>query len=168
MKTWKSRLRDNYASLDEWKAYSDIYNLASRLGYDSDEAAWADNPMIQGSVNPSDFKVVKASRIPPLSNGATYGYDGEGKRVCTGSRMGRRNSIPHDTGNAKLHLRKLRWVDGDYDAGGAYWGNTGKDSLWRATGESETEQIEIFVRAVSRNQARTEVSKLVPQARFYR
>ena len=55
---WKSKLQENYDSLEEFIQYSDTYGLAERLGYGSPEEAWEDNPMIQGGTDPSDFKKV--------------------------------------------------------------------------------------------------------------
>lgn len=55
---WKARLQDNYSSFDEWTAFSQAYGLAERLGYKSDEEAWTANPILQGSTNPADFKVI--------------------------------------------------------------------------------------------------------------
>lgn len=72
-----------------------------------------------------------------------------------GAPMGCRNFIPLDIEtNTKLNIRKLKWIDGDYTANGAYWGNTGKDFIYRATGETETERVEIFVRAENHKQAK--------------
>lgn len=56
---WRMRLRKNYASLEEFEAYDSVYNLAKRLGYKSAKTAWRYNPMIEGSVNPSDFRKVR-------------------------------------------------------------------------------------------------------------
>lgn len=55
---WKARLQDNYASYREWETYSDTYGLAGRLGYTTSAEAWAANPMVQGSANPKDFRLV--------------------------------------------------------------------------------------------------------------
>lgn len=52
---WQCRLQYNYTDFEHFKSYSDIYALAEKLGYDSAEDAWDDNPLIQGSVDPSDF-----------------------------------------------------------------------------------------------------------------
>ena len=57
-KVSKGKLQKNYNSFDEFKSYSEIYNLHVRLGYDTVEEAWEDNPMIQWSTDPSDFKKV--------------------------------------------------------------------------------------------------------------
>jgi hypothetical protein len=55
---WRSRLQDNYAGYEEWCGYSDMYGLAGRLGFPSNEAAWEANPTIEGSTNPADFRTV--------------------------------------------------------------------------------------------------------------
>lgn len=52
---WQAFLRENYASREEWEAYSETYGLAERLGYATADEAWDDNPYIQGGVNPGDF-----------------------------------------------------------------------------------------------------------------
>ena len=86
-----------------------------------------------------------------------------------GAQMGRPNRIPADIETAgKLYLEKLEWVDGDYDYGGCYWGNGGVDNVWRASGESATEQVEIFVRAMNRDQAKDEVRLAFRFAKFFR
>ncbi len=59
---WKSKLRQQYSSFDEWKDYSDTYGLAKRLGFNSAEEAWKANPTVQGSTDPKDFKIVKEQR----------------------------------------------------------------------------------------------------------
>lgn len=60
-KGWRCRLRENYASIQEWRHYSAIYGLADRLGFVSAASAWAANPVIEGSVEPGDFRIVKVS-----------------------------------------------------------------------------------------------------------
>ena len=58
---WRCRLRANYDdSLSQFQAYADAYNLVARLGYPNAEAAWKANPVIEGSVNPGDFRMVRA------------------------------------------------------------------------------------------------------------
>ena len=86
-----------------------------------------------------------------------------------GAPLGRHNSIPADIITAsKLYLEKLGWVDGDYDVGGAYWGNVGSDNVYRATGETHTETVEIFVRAKDREEAKAKVREEFKEARFFR
>jgi hypothetical protein len=55
---YQSTLRANYSSFEEFEAYDQGYNLAERLGFESAQEAWEANPVIQGSVNPEDFKVI--------------------------------------------------------------------------------------------------------------
>lgn len=124
-----------------------------------------------------------APALPPLRDGSTYFTNEHGEKVCTGSQMGRRDSLP-ETREAralpcKLRLVRLTWHDGDYDAGGAYWGSTrapGKgrrlgaplDFIFRAAGDVGEERAEIFIRAANREQARAAVLAKLPGARFYR
>lgn len=55
------KLRDNYdGDAVVWEMASELYGLHTKLGYETPELAWADNPTIQVSVNPSDFRKVKA------------------------------------------------------------------------------------------------------------
>lgn len=101
-------------------------------------------------------------KAPYLENGTTGFINEHGERVCTGSQMGRRNIIPADYANERLNLHKVPFVDGAYDAGGAYWG--APENLWCAWGESATEQLQIFVRAKDRTNARLAVNQLLIQA----
>ena len=52
---WQSRLQKNYASFAEFERYSEIYGLHSRLGFSDALSAWEQNPLVRGSVQPSDF-----------------------------------------------------------------------------------------------------------------
>ncbi len=82
-----------------------------------------------------------------------------------GSDMGRRDIMPADLRQPiKLQMERLRWVDGDYDQGGAYWGGGNGDDIYCAF----TEEVRIYVRAVSREHAKAEVRLQLPAARFYR
>lgn len=65
-----------------------------------------------------------------------------------GSNMGRRNYVGKA---AKLYVQRVRFCDGCYDVGGAYWGLPA--DLWCAF----TEDLEtmVFVRADSRKDAKT-------------
>lgn len=57
---WQCRLRANYdRSFAQFESYDRTYNLAKRLGYKTAANAWKANPLIQGSVNPSDFRKVR-------------------------------------------------------------------------------------------------------------
>ena len=56
---WVMRLQDNYDSdFEQFEGYCGAYGLLPRLGFEDAQAAWDANPMIQGSTNPADFKVV--------------------------------------------------------------------------------------------------------------
>jgi hypothetical protein len=60
LKGSEQRLQRRYDSFVEFQAYSDTYGLATRLGYKSAETAWKANPLVQSSVEPSDFRKVRA------------------------------------------------------------------------------------------------------------
>ena len=78
-----------------------------------------------------------------------------------GAPMGRPNSIPKDIQTAgKLYLEKLVWV-GDYDKGGSYWGNSGGTDIYRCCGKTATNNIEIFTRAKSRDEAKKSIRKVL-------
>lgn len=82
--------------------------------------------------------------------------------------MGRRDLLPDDrTEPVKLRMKRLRFVDGGYDQGGAYWGSPA--NLYRARGESEAQdtQIELFVRGKNRGAAKDAVRLILPNARFF-
>lgn len=55
---WQQRLRDVYESEGEFEQYCSIYGNHIRLGFNSPEEAWDANPLIEGSVEPSDYRVV--------------------------------------------------------------------------------------------------------------
>lgn len=85
-----------------------------------------------------------------------------------GAPMGRPDITPDHNNPIKLHLRKLRWVDGDYDEGAAYWGYVRGEHIYRAVGYGKEELNELFVRAKSREDARKQVLEVFPRAKFYR
>lgn len=58
-KGWQNRLRKNYDSFEEFEYYSSIYGIHSRLGYKSAQEAWESNPLIRGSIIPSDLEVIR-------------------------------------------------------------------------------------------------------------
>jgi hypothetical protein len=82
-------------------------------------------------------------------------------KACSkfGADMGRRNQTEGKP--EKLHLQRVRLVDGDYDTGGAYWGG-GRNTLplYCAFSPDDTENeppIRLFVRASDRAGARINV-----------
>ena len=55
---WQGLLRNQYGSFAEFKSFSEMYGLHTRLGYKSPISAWRSNPVVQGSVIPSDYRKV--------------------------------------------------------------------------------------------------------------
>ena len=102
-------------------------------------------------------------------NGMRYGFDKDGNRICTGAMMGRGNTLP-DNPNipCKLRMVKSDWVDGDYDQGGCYWGNTHDGiSIYWAFGDCGEVRTEVFVRARNRQEAKEAVREHLPLATFF-
>ena len=87
-----------------------------------------------------------------------------------GADMGRRDIMPEDPSKPiKLWLQRLKWVDGDYDQGGAYWGHIPGDSIycaWSNDGAENDTGVRIYVRAKTKQQAKDEVLALLPTALF--
>lgn len=91
-----------------------------------------------------------------------------------GAPMGRMNRIPterikgvlhYNVGpECKLYLRRLDFVDGCYDTGGAYWGAPA--NLWHAVNADRT--VEVFVRADSREEAKDAVREILPTVEFFK
>lgn len=55
---WQCRLQENYTDFTEFQIYAELWLLHLRLSYKTIRGAWRANPLIQGSVNPSDFRRV--------------------------------------------------------------------------------------------------------------
>jgi YD repeat-containing protein len=93
-----------------------------------------------------------------LPSGLTYGYDAAGKRVCTGTQMGRRDTLPDDPLSCStLIVTQLAFCDGDYDAWGAYWG--GGDPIYCAWNHLG---VRVFVRAKNRKEAFVDLQAIFP------
>jgi hypothetical protein len=95
------------------------------------------------------------------------------RRACSqyGASMGRQNTLPENpAAPVRLSLVRLRWVDGDYDAGGAYWGRVAGTWIFRALGDADDGETvaELYVRAESREAAKAAIRARVPGASFYR
>jgi hypothetical protein len=60
---YQCRLQENYDSFEQWEAYADMYSLHLKLGFKSPKTAWDANPIIQGSVDPSDFRKIGVNKI---------------------------------------------------------------------------------------------------------
>jgi hypothetical protein len=88
-----------------------------------------------------------------------------------GASMGRPDTLPDNpAAPVRLSLVRLRWHDGDYDAGGAYWGRTAGTWIYRAIGDADGGDTvaELYIRAGSREEAKARILRRVPGATFYR
>ena len=95
------------------------------------------------------------------------------RRACSqyGASMGRPDTLPDNpAAPVRLSLVRLRWVDGDYDSGGAYWGRVRGTWIFRALGDADDGETvaEVYVRADSRDAAKEKIRRRVPGATFYR
>lgn len=85
-----------------------------------------------------------------------------------GAPMGRRSDLLTDV-VGKVRLQRVPFVDGDYDPGGAYWGGgRGTQPLFCAWGETEDEQVEYYLRAADREDAKAKLLAFFPGLKFYR
>lgn len=67
----------------------------------------------------------------------------------------------------KFHLQHVKFEDGCYDLGGAYWGSPA--NLYCAwVDDPEDGEVRMFVRAASHEKAKRLVREAYPNARFYR
>jgi len=81
-----------------------------------------------------------------------------------GAPMGRSYVMNDD--NAKVHLFRVKMVDGDYDDGGAYWGGYPSEPLFCAR-DDEGDVLQ-FLRAPNREAAKADLQEQYPNMRFYR
>ena len=91
--------------------------------------------------------------VPPQPVSCTYGAP-----------MGRRNSIIDPDDSQRYHVRRVPFVDGCYDRGGAYWG--GPANLWHA--QSADHEFWLYVRAPSRAAAIQMIREEIPNAKFFK
>jgi hypothetical protein len=59
-------------------------------------------------------------------------------------------------------------VDGDYDAGGAYWGYNGCNHVYWAYGDLDEVHAMIFIRGMTRAEAKVTIRSFLPNVTFYR
>ena len=81
-----------------------------------------------------------------------------------GSPMGRR-SDPVEELTGKVRLRKVPFVDGDYDPGGAYWGGGSAPPLYCAW---DYDSHVYYLRAPDREEAKHMLFHLNPTILFHR
>jgi len=69
----------------------------------------------------------------------------------------------------KFYLQRIRFVDGDYDPAGTYWGGgCGTQPLWGYMAEDDEALVRGFVRAKNRALAKIKINEEYPNARFFR
>lgn len=92
-----------------------------------------------------------------------------------GAGMGRRNRFPPEsdgfkkTDPIKLRLQRLVLTDGRcYDSGGAYWGAGSAKRGWIYCAFSDDNTVQVFLRAVTRHDAKMQVRAELPAATFWR
>jgi len=59
---WRMKLQKLYKTIDEFKYCCEMYSIHTRLGYKTPKTAWLKNPLIEGSVDPSDFRKVPKNK----------------------------------------------------------------------------------------------------------
>ncbi len=83
---------------------------------------------------------------------------------CTyGAPMGR-NDTTEEENPKQLTLRRVPFVDGDYDAGGAYWGRVRENPLWCLW--SPSRDVVRFFRAAGWNAAVAKARDMYHAARI--
>ena len=55
---WRERLQRVYADFEEFSSYNELYSIAQRVGFRSAKRCWQANPLIEGSIEPSDLRRV--------------------------------------------------------------------------------------------------------------
>ena len=65
-----------------------------------------------------------------------------------------------------MYLQRVRFIDGAYDLGGAYWGGYPSEPLFCAWAEDI--EARVFVRAKDRRAAKLKVYEHFPNAKFFR
>jgi len=107
--------------------------------------------------------------LPWTRNGSTGFINSAGERVCTGSMMGRRDTMHPGNECEPLRLQRVPFVGGCYDRGGAYWGSPA--NLWCAWGDEigdDGDAVEVYVRASSRDGVKAAILARFPNTRFIR
>ena len=58
----QQNLQEIYDNYQDFLIFDSLFNITKRLGYKDSKSLWNDNPLVQGSTNPKDFKIVKNGR----------------------------------------------------------------------------------------------------------
>lgn len=56
---WRAHLQENYVNFSEFNNHCSNYLFHERLGFSTPASAWKANPIVQGGIDPSDFKIVQ-------------------------------------------------------------------------------------------------------------
>lgn len=84
-----------------------------------------------------------------------------------GAQMGRRDQRGDPDRAYRFKVQRIRFVDYDYDTGGAYWG--GGMPLWCAWCDDEEDgHVRMFIRSYDREGAKNSARHEYPNAKFYR
>lgn len=83
-----------------------------------------------------------------------------------GASMGRSDTTVDTDFPVVFEMVRLEWVDGDYDEGGAYWGHTKNEYIYRAVGESAEAVEEMFIRGKSSSEAKATLLETYANATF--
>lgn len=85
---------------------------------------------------------------------------------ASGANMGRKNTIVEVDYPVCFEVRRLEWVDYDYDEGGAYWRRNKDEHIYLFQGDSSEHQETIYVRSKSYEDAQKQVLETYPKATF--
>jgi hypothetical protein len=89
-----------------------------------------------------------------------------------GAPMGRQNRLPCCTTHSiKLHIERMNLTNGNcYDNGFAYWGSGDRPMYvaWRDRDHNSVQAVRVYVRGLNREDAKNEVRKVLPNAKFFR
>ena len=59
IKGWQARLHEVYDSFEEFARITVVHNIHVRLGFKNLRRCWLANPIVQGSVIPSDLRRIR-------------------------------------------------------------------------------------------------------------
>ena len=74
LRGWQGKLQEVYTSFEEFNGYCGIYSIHERLGYKTPWSCWRFNPVVQGSVNPSDLRRVRSVKLKRYPRSVVVAY----------------------------------------------------------------------------------------------
>ena len=111
---WCGNVRNQYANFDEFAGYAETYGLPTRLGFDFAEAAWEANPIVEGSVNPTDYRLHREPYRLVLPSGSSARGAQMGHSQCgfsqepVLSRDG--GAVATPLSSVAIHFQRSRWI----------------------------------------------------------